>query len=134
MVLICVIMIYVAHSEELPDKNIDSKIDENNENNGGRLRQLQRESIERLDRLNIVVEKMREVKEQRQTLLIRLRDEMDKEDRNALLTGQDDTDVLGEIRGSEEDITEAVKKKLNDLYGNLVCINTNLKYTFKISF
>lgn len=131
MVFICVIMIYVAHSEESPDKNIDSKIDENN---GGRLRQLQRESIERLDRLNIVVEKMREVKEQRQTLLIRLRDEMDKEDRNALLTGQDDTDVLGEIRGSEEDITEAVKKKLNDLYGNLVCINTNLKYTFKISF
>lgn len=113
---------YIAHSE---DQNNDSKTDENN---GGRLRQLQRESIERLDRLNMVVEKMQEVKEQRRALLARLRGEMDKEDRNAVAAGQDDADILGESRGSEEDITVVVKKKLNDLYGNLVCINMNCSF------
>jgi len=83
---------------------------------------LQRESIKRLDRLNMVVGKMKEVREQRQTLLSRLRDEMNQEDKEAAATGQEDADILGEqLRGLDVDV--AVKKKLDDRYGNLVRIN-----------
>jgi len=84
---------------------------------------LQRESIKRLDRLNMVVGKMKEVREQRQTLLSRLRDEMNREDKEAAAAGQEDADILGELRGSEIDATVVVKKKLDDRYGNLVRIN-----------
>jgi len=91
---------------------------------------LQRESIKRLDRLNMVVRKMKEVREQRQTLLSRLRDEMNREDKDAAAAGQEDANMLGELRGSEVDVTMAVKKKLDDRYGNLVriilCIITSL--------
>lgn len=72
----------------------------------------------RLDRLNLVVGMMKEVREQRQMLLTRLREEMDKEDKNAKAVGQDDTDVLG----SEDNVMEAVTKKLDERYGNLVCM------------
>lgn len=95
---------------------------------------LQRESIKRLDRLNMVVGKMKEVREQRQTLLSRLRDEMNREDKEAAATGQDDADILGEqLRGSDVDVTVAVKKKLDDRYGNLVRINMNYYIFINIS-
>jgi len=84
---------------------------------------LQQESIKRLDRLNMVVGKMKEVREQRQTLLSRLRDEMNREDKEAAAAGLEDADILGELRGSDIDVTVAVKKKLDDRYGNLVRIN-----------
>lgn len=84
---------------------------------------LQRESIKRLDRLNMVVGKMKEVREQRQTLLSRLREEMNREDKEAAAAGQEDADILGELRGSDVDVMVAVKKKLDDRYGNLVRIN-----------
>jgi len=84
---------------------------------------LQRESIKRLDRLNMVVGKMKLVRDQRQTLLTRLRDEMNREDKEAAAAGQEDVDMLGELRGSEVDVTVAIKKKLDDRYGNLVRIN-----------
>lgn len=100
------------------------------EENGGRLRQLQRESMERLDRLYMVVNKIHEVREQRQALLVRLRDEMDKEDKTAAALGKDDADILGEARVSEEDISTVVNKKLDDMYGKLVCINSKYQLPF----
>jgi len=71
----------------------------------------------------MVVGKMKEVREQRQTLLSRLREEMNREDKEAAAAGQEDADILGELRGSDVDVTVAVKKKLDDRYGNLVRIN-----------
>lgn len=102
---------------ECSDQNEECESDDCNE---GRLQQLQRESMQRLDRLNLVVDKMREVREQRHTLLLQLRDEMDKEDAEA--AGQDDIDILGDLKGSEDEILVAIKKKLDDRYGKLVSI------------
>lgn len=104
------------HLGESPNQNYDS--DETDDGNCGQLRQFQQESLMRLDRLNMVVGMMQEVREQRQMLLTRLREEMDKEDKNAKAVGQDDADVLG----SEDNVMEAVTKKLDERYGNLVCM------------
>lgn len=83
---------------------------------------LQRESIKRLDRLNMVVSKMKEVREQRQTLLIQLQDEMNQEDKEAAAAGQDDAEFLGELGGCKVDVMVAVKKRLKERYGKLVRI------------
>lgn len=111
---------------ESSDPNEDSESDDET---GGRLHQSRRESIMRLDRLKMVVDKMEEVREQRQTLLSRLRDEMDREDKDAAAAGQDDSDVLVELRGSNLDVSKAVKKKLDDRYGTIVRITKCLHYT-----
>lgn len=99
----------------------DQNDSESENGNDERSCQLQQESIERFDRLNIVVAKMREVREQRQILVSRLQEKMNQEDRDAIAAGQDDSDVLGELRGSKVDVMAVVAKKLNDRYGNLVC-------------
>lgn len=75
-----------------------------------------------MDRLNIVVNKLREVREQRHVLLKRFQDELEKEDKEALAAGQDDADIIGEFRGSELNLMSAIKKKLDARYGKLVCI------------
>lgn len=79
--------------------------------------------MKRLDRLNMVVGKLQEVRDQRQALLAQLRNEMDQEDAEAIAMGKDDADVLGELRGNEVDIKVAVKNKIEERYGNLVCTN-----------
>lgn len=71
---------------------------------------------------------MLEVREQRQTLLSRLQEKMNQEDRDAAAAGQDDSDVLGEVRGSKDDVMAVVAKKLNNRYGNLVCTYKYLLY------
>lgn len=110
---------YKTVSLESSDQNEESESDDCSE---GRLQQLQRESMQRLDRLKLVVDKMREVREQRHALLLRLREEMDKEDKDAEAAGQDDIDILGDLKGSEDEILVAIKKKLDDRYGKLVRI------------
>lgn len=108
---------HVCLSVESSDQNEDSESDDGSDS---RLQILQRESIKRLDRLNMVVGKMKEVREQRQTLLSQLRNKMNQEDKDAAAAGQDDADILG----TEVDVIVAVKKKLDDWYGNVVCMKT----------
>lgn len=105
---------FLVNSSDQNDSESENGYDE-------RLWQLQQESIERLDRLNMVVAKMQEVREQRQILLSRLQEKLNQEERDAAAAGQDDSDVLGEVRGSKVDVLAVVVKKLNDQYGNLVC-------------
>lgn len=81
---------------------------------------MQQDSIDRLDRLNVVVNKLQEVRDQRQLLLSRLKDEMDQEEKIIGGTGQEDVSILGDLRGSDIDIKSAVKKKLDARYGQLV--------------
>lgn len=107
----------VACSAETPDKNDDS---EEEDGNGGHLRRLQRDSMDRLDRLNVVVNKLHEVRNQRRVLLSQLKDDMDQEEKNSTVAGQDDAAILGEIRGSNIDIKSAIIKKLDHQYGKLV--------------
>lgn len=117
---------YVAHSAESSDQNCDSEKDDDN---SGRLWRLQSESMERLDRLNVVVDKLQEVRSQRQILLSRLKNEMDQEEKIAATAGQDDADILGELRGTDIDIKSAIQKKLDVRYGKLVGIIIQQFYT-----
>jgi len=118
--------VYVAHSAESSDQNCDSEKDDDN---SGRLWRLQSESMERLDRLNVVVDKLQEVRSQRQILLSRLKNEMDQEEKIAATAGQDDADILGELRGTDIDIKSAIQKKLDVRYGKLVGIIIQQFYT-----
>lgn len=118
-------------STESSDPNEDSESDDDT---GGRLRQSQRESVMRLDRLKMVVDKMQEVRKQRKILLSRLRDEMDREDKDAAAAGQDDSDVLVEVRGSNLDVSMAVKKKLDDRYGTTVGTNKCFHSLYYITY
>lgn len=113
---------HVVCSTDSSDQNDDDS--DSGDNSRERIRQ--RDSLRRLDRLNLVVGKLQEVREQRQALLDRLRDEMDREDAEAIAIGKDDADILGELRCTDVDITVAVKKKLDERYGNLVCTITNI--------
>lgn len=70
----------------------------------------------------MVVSKMKEVREQRQTLLTLLRDEMNREDKEAAAAGLDDVEFLGELGGCKVDVMSAVKKRLEERYGKLVRI------------
>lgn len=123
------LLLFLYFSANSSDQN-DSESDNGNDE---RSWQLQKESLERLDRLNMVVNKMQEVREQRQILLSRLREKMNQEDKDAAAAGQDDSDVLGEVRGSKVDVMAVVTKKLNDRYGNLVCISTFYHTTMVIN-
>ncbi|XP_027845720.2 uncharacterized protein LOC114126045 isoform X3 [Aphis gossypii] len=115
---------------ESSDQNEDSESDDGGDS---RLRMLQRESIKRLDRLNMVVSKMKEVREQRQTLLTLLQDEMNREDKEAAAAGQDDAEFLGELGGCNVDVMSAVKKRLKERYGKLVSmIEQNLSAQLNI--
>lgn len=90
------------------------------DSNRGRL--LQQRSLKRLDRLNLVANKLQEVREQRHTLLAKLQEDMNQEDIDAMTIGKDDVDVLRELRGYEDDKNdqESFKHTLEDRYGLLV--------------
>lgn len=91
---------------ELPDSNHESF-------DGNRSRLIQ-ESMERMDRLNMIINKVKEVREQRLTLFSRLKDEMERDD---------GSDVLRDERlESEVDVIAKLKKKLDGRYGKLVRI------------
>lgn len=79
--------------------------------------------MQRLDRLRLVIGKMQEVREQRHALLAQLKEKMDQEDKDAASAGLDDSDVLGDLKGSKVDIEAVAKKKLNQRYGSLVRIS-----------
>lgn len=83
-----------------------------------------KESIEQMDRLNLIINKVQEVREQRLTLCSRLKDEMEQEEKNADVVEKDNSDVLEEERReSEVDFIAKLKKKLDCRYGKLVRIN-----------
>lgn len=113
-------------SEELSDQNDDDDDDDDNDDtelddsNGGKL--LQRRSLKRLNRLNLVASKLQEVREQRDTLLAKLQEDMDQEDIDAITIGKDDVDVLRELRGNADgkNDQESFKNTLEDRYGRLV--------------
>lgn len=109
----------IAKSAESSNHKDDSESDDNSNQ---RLRKSQQDSLDRLDRLNVVINKLREVREQRKNFLLGLRNEMEKEDKDAVVSGQVDIDVLGEFQGSEVNLMSAIKKKLDVRYGKLVCM------------
>lgn len=113
-----IFILCVARSAESPDQNDES---EKKDGNGGHLRQLQRDSMDRLDRLNFVVNKLHEVRSQRRVLLSQLKNEMEQEEKNSTVAGQDDAAILGELRGSNID-KSAITKKLDHKYGKMVRI------------
>lgn len=110
-------MIFTIHSIESSDQNDDF---DSNDNKSGRLQVLQRESINRLERLNLVVKKMEEVREQRHMLLSQFREEMNRD--NRVVEEQDNLDILGDLKGTKDEVVAAIRNKLNVRHGNLVRI------------